>query len=72
MRDCFRLAHDPPKHALGLDPRANPVGEEIMHSFNRLERDRTQNRLPLLLIALQLDAPRLAAGHLMATNLYGG
>jgi hypothetical protein len=72
MRDCFRPALDPPKHALGLDPRVNRVGEQIMHAFNRLEHDRTQNRLPLLLIALELDAPHCAACHLMATNLYGG
>jgi hypothetical protein len=50
----------------------NRAGEEIMHAFNRLEHDRTQNRLPLLLIALELDAPHCAACHLMATNLYGG
>jgi hypothetical protein len=28
-----------------------------MHSFNSLERDRTQNLIPPLLTALQLDAP---------------
>jgi hypothetical protein len=27
-------------------------GDKIMRSFNSLERDRTQNRMPLLLIAL--------------------
>jgi len=27
-------------------------GEKIMRRFNNLERDRTQNRIPLLLIAL--------------------
>jgi len=27
-------------------------GEKIMRPFNSLERDRTQNRIPLLLIAL--------------------
>jgi hypothetical protein len=27
-------------------------GEKIMRYFNNLERDRTQNRIPLLLIAL--------------------
>jgi hypothetical protein len=72
MRDCFRLARDPPKHALGLDPRVNRVGEEIIRSSNRLERDRTQNRFAFLLIARELDAPHVAACHLMATNLYRG
>src|SRR5712664_1644698 len=38
------LAHDPPK--------CERFGEKIMRSFNSLERDRTQNRTPLLLIAL--------------------
>jgi hypothetical protein len=37
-------AHDPPK--------CERFGEKIMRSFNSLERDRTQNRNPLLLIAL--------------------
>jgi hypothetical protein len=37
-------AHDPPKR--------ERVGDKIMRSFNSLERDRTQNRMPLLLIAL--------------------
>jgi hypothetical protein len=27
-------------------------GEKIMRRFNNLERDRTQNRIPLLVIAL--------------------
>jgi hypothetical protein len=37
-------AHDPPKR--------ERVSDKIMRSFNSLERDRTQNRMPLLLIAL--------------------
>jgi hypothetical protein len=37
-------AHDPPK--------CMRFGDKIMRSFNSLERDRTQNRMPLLLIAL--------------------
>jgi len=37
-------AHDPPK--------CMRFGEKIMRPFNSLERDRTQNRIPLLLIAL--------------------
>jgi hypothetical protein len=37
-------AHDPPK--------CGRFGEKIMRFFNSLERDRTQNRIPLLLIAL--------------------
>jgi hypothetical protein len=28
------------------------LAKKIMRSFNSLERDRTQNRIPLLLIAL--------------------
>jgi hypothetical protein len=64
MRDCFRIAHGPPK--------AERVGEKIMRSFNSLARDRTQNRIALLLIALWLDAPPFAGCHLIATNLYGG
>jgi hypothetical protein len=64
IRDCFRIAHDPPKSAR--------VGEKIMRSFNGLARDRRQNRVPLLPIALWLDAPLFAGGHLIATNLYGG
>jgi hypothetical protein len=43
-----------------------------MRSFNGLARDGRQNRIPLLLIALWLDAPPFAGGHLIATNLYGG
>jgi hypothetical protein len=43
-----------------------------MRSFNGLARDRRQNQIPLLLIALWLDAPLFAGGHLIATNLYGG
>ena len=43
VQDCA-AAHDPPK--------CKRFGEKIMRSFNSLERDRTQNRLPLLLIAL--------------------
>jgi hypothetical protein len=43
-----------------------------MRSFNSLERDRSQNRIPLLLIALELDAPYFAGRHLIANNLYGG
>jgi hypothetical protein len=64
IRDCFRLAHDPPKR--------ERFGEKIMRSFNSLERDRSQNRIPLLLIALELDAPYFAGRHLIANNLYGG
>jgi hypothetical protein len=37
-------AHDPPK--------CERLGDKIMCSFNNLEHDRTQNRIPLLLIAL--------------------
>jgi hypothetical protein len=37
-------AHDPPKCVR--------FGDKIMRLFNNLERDRTQNRFPLLLIAL--------------------
>jgi hypothetical protein len=33
-------------------------GEQLMRSLNSLERDRTQNRIPLLLIALWLDLTR--------------
>jgi hypothetical protein len=36
-------AHDPPK--------CWRFGEKIMRRLNKLARDRTQNRLPLLLIA---------------------
>jgi hypothetical protein len=39
-----RAAHDPPK--------CERFGDKIMRTFNDLERDRTQNRTPLLLIAL--------------------
>jgi hypothetical protein len=46
------LAHDPPK--------CGRFGDRIMHFFN-LERDRTQNRHPLLLIALR--AERQAEGY---------
>jgi hypothetical protein len=42
-RKCV-AAHDPPK--------LNDFGEKIMRQINGLERDRTQNRMPLLLIAL--------------------
>jgi len=38
-------AHDPPK--------CRRFGDKIMRQFNFLERDRTQNRCPLLLIALR-------------------
>jgi hypothetical protein len=41
---CQTLAHDPPK--------CKRFGEKIMRSINSLERDRTQNRIPLLLVAL--------------------
>jgi len=41
---CQTLAHDPPK--------CTWFGEKIMRSINSLERDRTQNRIPLLLVAL--------------------
>ena len=41
---CQTLAHDPPK--------CTRFGEKIMRSINSLERDRTQNRIPLLLVAL--------------------
>jgi hypothetical protein len=37
-------AHDPPK--------CERFGDKIMRSFNSLERDRTQSRFPILLIAL--------------------
>jgi hypothetical protein len=37
-------AHDPPK--------CQRFGEKIMRPFDNSERDRTQNRIPLLLIAL--------------------
>jgi hypothetical protein len=37
-------AHDPLK--------CERFGEKIMRIFNKLERDRTQNRITLLLIAL--------------------
>jgi hypothetical protein len=47
-------------------------GDKIMRSFNNIERDRTQNRIPLLLTALGLDAPHFAECHLIAINLYGG
>src|ERR1700676_1112846 len=39
-----KLAHDPPK--------CERFGDEIMRPLNISERDRTQNRCPLLLIAL--------------------
>jgi hypothetical protein len=39
------LAHDPPK--------CERFGEKIIDSFNKLERDTAQIRIPLLLIALQ-------------------
>src|SRR5260370_8798246 len=41
---CYSPAHDPPK--------CKRFGEKIMRPFNNLERDRAQNRFPLLLIAL--------------------
>jgi hypothetical protein len=72
IRDCFRTAHDSPKHALGLDPRVKRFGDKIMRSFNSVERDRTQNRIQLLLTALELDAPHFAECHLIAINLYAG
>jgi hypothetical protein len=37
-------AHDPPK--------CERFGDQIMRPLIKLERDRTQNRIPLLLIAL--------------------
>jgi hypothetical protein len=64
LRGSRRTAHGPPK--------VERLGEEIMHSFNGLVRDRTQNRMALLLIALSLDVPPWADRHLIATNLYGG
>jgi hypothetical protein len=39
MRDCLRTAHGPPK--------VERLGEEIMHSFNSLVRDRRPNRMAL-------------------------
>jgi hypothetical protein len=33
-------------------PKCERFGEKIMRPFNEWERDRTQNRIPLLLIAL--------------------
>jgi hypothetical protein len=42
-----RAAHDPPK--------CERFGDQIMR-FSKRERDRTQNRLPLLLIALACAA----------------
>jgi hypothetical protein len=64
MRDFLRTAHGSPK--------IERFGEEIMHSFNDLARDRTQNRVALWLIALSLDEPPSADRHLIAANLYGG
>ena len=46
-RDNLAAAHDPPK--------CGRFGAKIMRSFMNCERDRTQNRLPLLLIALVLE-----------------
>jgi hypothetical protein len=43
-RDAVSSAHDLPK--------CERFGERIMRRFNNPERDRTQNRIPLLLIAL--------------------
>src|SRR3979411_2284688 len=43
------LAHDPPK--------CERFGEKIMRSFNSLERDRTEDRIPLFLNALYRSAP---------------
>jgi hypothetical protein len=43
VQDCA-AAHDPPK--------CKRFGEKIMRFLKNLERDRTQNRVPLLLIAL--------------------
>src|SRR6266446_7118280 len=51
-RDNLASAHDPPKCAR--------FGVKIMRSFINCERDRTQNRLPLLLIALCLRDARHA------------
>ena len=48
-----RLAHDPPK--------CRRFGDQIMRSLIEWERDRTQNRDPLLLIALW--AKRQAEGY---------
>jgi hypothetical protein len=50
MRDFLRTAHGSPK--------VERLGEEIMHSFNSLVRDRAQNRVALWLIALSLDLNR--------------
>jgi hypothetical protein len=45
------LAHDPPK--------CKRFGDQIMRTFNKLARDRTQNRYSLLLIARgRILAPR--------------
>jgi hypothetical protein len=41
-----------------------------MRSFNRIQSDQTQNRIPLLLIALWFDLSPFAGRHLIAINLY--
>jgi hypothetical protein len=64
MRVFLRTAHGSPK--------VERLGEEIMHSFNSLVRDRAQDRVALWLIALSLDLTAIAGRQLIATNLYGG
>jgi hypothetical protein len=54
------LAHDLPK--------CERFGEKIMRGFNKLERDRTQNRIPLLLIALQGCLTGAAIGSARETS----
>src|SRR4051812_519480 len=56
MASLFRLVSEAMlsicKATLAHDPlNCERLGAKIMRSFNRLERDRTQNRIPLLLIA---------------------
>jgi hypothetical protein len=41
----------PPGTARMTRQNARGLGDKIMRSFNNLERDRTQNRIPILLIA---------------------
>jgi hypothetical protein len=41
----------PPEIARMTRQNARGLGDKIMRSFNNLERDRTQNRFPLLVTA---------------------